>query len=307
MKVAAIGRTEILYDSIIALIEAGHQVPLIITAKEAPEYKRSSNDFKLLAESVGAQFFMTGNISSCIDQISNIDEIDIAISINYPTVIKNNLIDSFRLGVLNAHGGDLPRYRGNACQAWAILNGEKEIGLCIHKMVAGELDSGDIISRDYYPIDINTSITEVWNWMSKLIPSLFLESINKLKLNDQYYLEKQSTNSLDILRCYPRLPEDGRINWASSNQDVLRLINASNKPYSGAFCFLNEGLIRVWKAELVDDNERYVAVPGQVTKIGSGYIEVATGRGKVRLLIIEMEARTDRASELINSIRTRFK
>ena len=35
------------------------------------------------------------------------------------------VIDFFELGILNAHGGDLPRYRGNACQAWAIINGEE--------------------------------------------------------------------------------------------------------------------------------------------------------------------------------------
>ena len=33
---------------------------------------------------------------------------------------------SSTVGILNAHGGDLSKYRGNACQAWAILNGEKK-------------------------------------------------------------------------------------------------------------------------------------------------------------------------------------
>ena len=72
--------------------------------------------------------------------------------------IPNKIINYFNYGILNAHGGDLPRYRGNACQAWAILNGENKIGLCIHKMVGGELDSGDIISRDYLDIGENTKI-----------------------------------------------------------------------------------------------------------------------------------------------------
>ena len=105
---------------------------------------------------------------------------DIGISMNYPGIIPQSVIDCFPLGVLNAHGGDLPRYRGNACQAWAILNGEERVGLCIHKMIGGELDSGDIIAREFLQIDINTSITEVWHSMSRRIPSLFLESVKKI-------------------------------------------------------------------------------------------------------------------------------
>ncbi|GAB1465742.1 hypothetical protein MASR2M54_12420 [Aliarcobacter cryaerophilus] len=51
---------------------------------------------------------------------------EIAVSLNYSSIISQNVIDLFPLGVLNAHGGDLPRYRGNACQAWAIINGEEK-------------------------------------------------------------------------------------------------------------------------------------------------------------------------------------
>ena len=55
-----------------------------------------------------------------------------------------------RLSILNAHGGTLPRYQSNACQAWAILNSEERAGLYIHKMMSAELDCGDIVARDCY-------------------------------------------------------------------------------------------------------------------------------------------------------------
>ena len=89
---------------------------------------------------------------------------------NYTGIIPQSIIDIFQYGILNAHGGDLPRYRGNARQAWAH-NGEKSIGLCIHKMIGGEIDMcGDIIARDYsklriipksvkYELDENSSTT----------------------------------------------------------------------------------------------------------------------------------------------------
>ena len=44
---------------------------------------------------------------------------------NYTGIIPQSIIDLFNHGILNIHPGDLPRYRGNACLAWAIINAEK--------------------------------------------------------------------------------------------------------------------------------------------------------------------------------------
>lgn len=55
-----------------------------------------------------------------------------------------------------------------------------EVGLYIHKMIGGELDSGDIITRDYLSIDQNTKISRVWEWMLQRTPNLMLEVINQL-------------------------------------------------------------------------------------------------------------------------------
>ena len=63
MKVAIIGRTQILYETALALHEAGYQIVSIITAKAAPEYTRNENDFKDLAEKFNASFFLTNTLN----------------------------------------------------------------------------------------------------------------------------------------------------------------------------------------------------------------------------------------------------
>ena len=307
MRIAAIGRTEILYETIDLLIKQGHEIPLIVTSKEAPEYTNTSNDFKELADKIGATFIHTAQIETILATLENMPKIDIAVSINYSGIIPQTVIESFPLGILNAHGGDLPRYRGNACQAWAILNGEEKIGLCIHSMIGGELDNGDIIARDYLSIDNTTKVTKIWRWMSERTPHLFRDAVNQLDNNSQYILEKQSTSPKDALRCYPRKPEDGKIDWNKSNLDILRLINASNKPYAGAFCSLEDHKLTIWDAELIDDNENYLAVAGQVTAIGINYIDVATGSGKIRLNKIEYNNKVTTPNTIVKSIRKRLK
>ena len=102
-------------------------------------------------------------------------------------------------------------------------------------MEGNKLDSGDIMFKEYFPISINTKITSVLAWMKERIPNLFRKTLDILEQNPKYFLEKQSTKHENILRCFPRKPEDGKINWSDDIENILRLINASNKPYDGAF------------------------------------------------------------------------
>ena len=309
MKIAIIGRSEVLYESAKALIKASHEVVLIITAKEAPEYTKSLADFRELANSLKAEFVHAPNMASTtvvLDALHRAGPIDIGVSYNFTGMIPQNIIDLFSMGILNAHGGDLPRYRGNACQAWAILNGEKKIGLCIHRMIGDELDSGDILARTYLPIDINSTIGQAMDWIASSTPGLFVDALEQLRRDPSFVLERQSKDPALALRCYPRLPADGRIDWRKPAFEVLRLINASGKPYSGAFCDFEGQKLVVWRADLVEDDEVFCAVPGQVTALGDGVVEVACGMGKVRILEAEVDGRSEGPRTWIQSIRKRL-
>ncbi len=309
MRVAIIGRTEILYETAELLAKRGHEIALIVTAKAAPEYMRAEEDFKDLADRVNAPFVHTARIAENLETIRSLAPVDIGVSMNYPGVIPSEVIDLFPLGILNAHGGDLPRYRGNACQAWAILNGEERVGLCVHKMVGGELDSGDIIARDYHPLTAETTITEVYTWMASRTPDLFAQALDLLAADLSYVLERQSNNPADALRCYPRAPEDGYIDWNRSAIEILRLINASTKPYAGAFTYHKGEMVRIWSARTGALPCPSCFVPGQVLwKNDDCSVAVGTGDSGVLLLDeVQKETKTPcKAGEMVRSLRERF-
>lgn len=184
----------------------------------------------------------------------------------------------------------------------------KKNGLCIHKMIGGELDSGDIIARDYYPLKQETTITDVFEWMHKRTVDLFIEAINQLVKDPQFIIEAQSKSWKDALRVYPRLPEDGLINWDKSAIEVLRLVNATNKPFSGAYSFIDNTKAIIWRAEIVEDFEIFQAIPGQVLKLTDSFVDVATSdMKKIRVKELEIEGVLVSPLKHIKSIRKRFK
>ena len=58
----------------------------------------------------------------------------VVVSINFINIIPGSFTNKFRFGIINAHAGNLPKYRGNVCLNWAILNDESEVVLPFHKM-----------------------------------------------------------------------------------------------------------------------------------------------------------------------------
>ena len=311
MNIAIIGRTHILLETAKHLEKAGYKIKLVITAKEAPEYKASVFDYRKFARKKEAYFIEAQNINKKVKILSKkIKKFDIQIglSMNYISVISQEIIDLFPLGILNAHLGNLPKYRGNATINWAIINREPKMALCIHRMMGGELDSGDIITRAYKNITLDTKVTEFYHWMEEKMPVLFKDALIKLAKNPKYILEKQSRNPKDISRCYPRIPEDSRIDWRKNNVDILTLINASAEPFQGAYTFYDGKKIIIWDAELYFDKEKYLAMPGQIAEINKtdGYIIVICGQGKLKIKEIQIDNYRGIPSLKINSIRKRF-
>ena len=297
-----------MYNTLCRCIENNYIVPIIITAKASPEYTRTATDFEEIAEHLGITIIISPTLNSkaIFEKIEEAN-CDLGLSVNYSGIISAKIINLFPIGILNAHGGDLPRYRGNACQAWAIINGEERIGLAIYKMKGGYLDGGELILKEYLYINEKSSITDCWLWLNNTIPNAFIKAVKILEKDKNYLIEDTTKSEIESIRCYPRLPEDGEINWTKNNLEIVRLIKASCEPYGGAFCTYEGEKMIIWKADLFFDEENYFAQPGQISSINNGSIDVITGRGKIRIIEIEYRNIRSTPDQVIKSIRKRLK
>ena len=306
MKIILIGRTRLLRSVGLEALSRGHEILAIVTAKESAESVEDADLLRAFARENSLEFIYSPNLRSIEEDLKKLGPIDIGLSVNYVSIVDDLSIANFRLGILNIHGGDLPRYRGNACQAWAILNGENRVGLCIHKMIGGQIDSGDIIQRDYLPIDETTYVGDVLAWINLRAPSLTVDAAEALDFDPSFVLEVQSSDPLQSLRTYSRRPEDGQVNWSSSHTDVLRLVRASGHPYSGAFTYLNGELVRIWEAHHVV-YPPISSVPGQIVGISEDWFDVSVYDGSQVIRVTG--ATIDRDSNwnrLVKSTRQRF-
>ena len=176
-------------------------------------------------------------------------------------------------------------------------------------MEGGQLDCGRVVVQDKIHLDEQTYIEDVYHWAEQVIPKAYQSALEKLEQNPDVLLKYADPKSEDSFRCYPRCPEDGLIDWEKSAVEIHRLIRASSKPFAGAFTYWCGKPLKIWRASLSQDGERYFAVPGQVSSINKeeGSIDVITGEGKLTLSSISYDEKEDiPPAKLIRSIRKRL-
>ncbi|MGZ3590664.1 MAG: methionyl-tRNA formyltransferase, partial [Thermodesulfobacteriota bacterium] len=76
---------------------------------------------------------------------------DLMVVVAYGQILPRVVLDIPKYGAVNVHASLLPKYRGAAPIAWAILNGEKRTGVTTMVMDEG-MDTGDILLQTETPI-----------------------------------------------------------------------------------------------------------------------------------------------------------
>lgn len=302
MRLAIVGRTSILASAARHLMDQGHSIGFVMTTGADP----SVLEFQRIATEAGADYIFGTKINSA-ETRSRLQsaQCDLAISVNWITIVGAETLACTTHGFLNAHAGDLPRYRGNACPNWAILQNEERIGLCVHQMVT-ELDAGPVYVREFLDLKPDSYIADVYDWISAKIPAMFAKAIAIIESG-----EPPTPQRIDIpsLRTYPRRPEDARIQWQDNAEDIHRLIRASSRPFDGAFCFLEDGqVVTIWRAEITIPTCGHLAVPGQpCDPIGFDPM-IACGSGFLRLTEVSIGklSNEDSKRQINKSLRQRL-
>jgi methionyl-tRNA formyltransferase len=214
---------------------------------------------------------------------------DAVVIIAYGQIIPRRLLEIPRLGWMNLHGSLLPKYRGAAPIAWAIINGERKTGLTTMQLDPG-LDTGPILLRREIEIGGDETAPELAKRMAELGPPLVAESLIKLDRGEIEPIPQDSTQA----SLAPILTKElGRIDWSLTADEIYNRIRGL-APWPGAFTTFRGRLCQVWarpSTSVTAGDAANAPERGRVF-MSDAAIEVACGKG-TRLLLdsVQVEGR----------------
>ncbi|HUZ46528.1 MAG TPA: methionyl-tRNA formyltransferase [Terriglobia bacterium] len=204
---------------------------------------------------------------------------DAIVVVAYGHLIPQWMIDLPRLGCINLHGSILPKYRGAAPLAWAIIRGEKETGVTTMKIDAG-MDTGDMLLVRREPILDDDTTESLGQRLSVMGADLMLETLRKLERGEIIPQPQDST----LATLAPRLKKsDGRIDWTQPAADLALRVRGL-APWPGSYTTFRGKNLHIWRAQATAAPAGAELAPGTAVTDG-GKLAVAAGAGT--LLVLE--------------------
>jgi methionyl-tRNA formyltransferase len=190
-------------------------------------------------------------------------------------------------GAVNLHGALLPRYRGRAPISWALMHGEKYVGITVHYMEE-EIDSGPIIIQRRIRVSSQDTASTLYERMKRLSPGVLLEALRIFETSTPAGIPQDERAATR----YGKLtPEVCRIRWEDPARKIHDKIRALVPPYPGAFTFSRGRKCTILKSVLPDGGAG-AGAPGRVLETGPRGALVGTGEG--RILIEEAACEEER-------------
>ena len=265
-----------------ALIDAGYDVKTVFTHVDQPGENRYFSSVAVQTTRLGLPVFAPEDINNrvWVEQIRALAP-DIIFSFYYRDLISDEILSIAPHGGYNLHGSLLPKYRGRAPINWVLVNGEKETGVTLHKMVKNP-DAGAIAGQKTIPISADDTALTLHNKSAEAARELLKELLPRIKTGGMTLREQNESEASYFGR---RTPADGEINWSKPAGEINNLVRAVTEPYSGAFTHAMRRKMIIWSAKVLD--KEHGQRPGSVISLdplliacGKGALEIVAGQAE---------------------------
>ena len=299
MKVIFMGTPDFSVGTLEALIEAGHEVALVVTQPDKPKGRGGKMQYtpvKEVAVAHNIPVYQPKRIREpeCIEELRKYNA-DIMVVIAFGQILPKEILEMTPYGCVNVHASLLPSYRGAAPIQWAVINGEKVSGVTTMQMNEG-LDTGDMLLKVEIPLDEKETGGSLHDKLAEAGARLCVETLDALKAGT-VTPEKQG----DSPTAYAKMLDKhmGKIDWKMSAKEIERLIRGLN-PWPSAYTRWNENDkgMKIWEAEVEEGQTDKAAGTGvEVAKDGF-FVQTGDGLLKITALQIPGKKRMDAAAFL---------
>ncbi|MDB5307230.1 MAG: fmt [Gemmataceae bacterium] len=153
----------------------------------------------------------------------------------YGQILSKDVLGVPAVGTINVHASLLPKYRGAAPVAYAILKGEKQTGVTIIKVTPG-LDSGDMILQEAIAILPDETTGELEARLAQLGAKLAVEAVRKYQAGGPVEGKKQDPA---LVTKAPKIKKEfGLIDWTKPAEEIGRHVRAM-QPWPTAYTFFH--------------------------------------------------------------------
>lgn len=199
-------------------------------------------------------------------------------------------------GTFNLHASLLPAYRGAAPIHWAIIKGEKTTGVTTF-FIDDAIDTGDIILQKETDIGDDETVGSLHDRLMYLGATAVIETVDLIARDDITTKTQSQKYSLA-----PKLnPENCRVNWSASLDEIYNLIRGLN-PFPAAWTCIQNGQeeIQAKLYEVVKQQETHTYPIGQIISTKKT-LHIAVEGGFIEILSIKVSGkRKMKVSELLN-------
>jgi methionyl-tRNA formyltransferase len=226
-------------------------------------------------------------------------ELDALVVVAYGLILPPAALQCPRLGCINIHASLLPRWRGAAPIQRALLAGDAKTGVTIMRMEA-DLDTGPMLASREITIGVRDTAKTLHDRLAGLGAELIgvvLDDLSKEVAHEVQQPPDGVTYAQKIDKA------EASIDWRLDAVQVWRRVRAFN-PWPVAETRLNGAQLRIWDAEVSDVEVRDTDVrgtevrdaaagvdPGTVLAAAHDGIDVACGRGVLRILRLQLAGR----------------
>jgi methionyl-tRNA formyltransferase len=164
---------------------AGHEPVALLTIRDTENRYGSEFTLEGLLSGVPPELdvLLPARRSSIAQLLASVEP-DLAVCMGFPWKVPSDALAVPRLGWLNGHPSKLPRHRGPIPVAWAIRNGDPELGVTVHRMDA-ELDTGPIMAQGTMEIGEYTEPDEFYPRAGQLVMRLLGDALAALACGEE--------------------------------------------------------------------------------------------------------------------------
>lgn len=277
------GTPDFAVPSLKALLESGYEVVGVFTQPDRPKgrgKKLMPSPVKQVALEHQIPVFQPEKIRR--DGVDDLQQLhpDLCVTAAFGQILSQEILDIPVLGTVNVHASLLPKHRGSAPIAWAILQGDPEIGVTT-MMTSRGIDDGDMLLHCSMPRPLDATCGELTEILSREGAKLLIETLRKMEDGTLKRIPQDHAN----MTYDPMLKKEmGTIDWNASADEIVCRILAMN-PWPACSVQYGEERIKLLRAEAVSDT----GIPGNIlyAEPDTGLV-IGCGKGAVR--IAQMQA-----------------